>query len=322
MTIRHVADAIKSSGSVALIAHIMPDGDTLGSCLAMYHALNGLGIRADLFCQDPAPEVYMFLCEIDKFDRVPTGAGSYDMCIALDCSDLDRLGSLIPVFKSSRKTLNIDHHKSNTTYADLNLVDETAAATGELIYKVLDEMGVPISPDIAIALYTAISTDTGNFSYSNTTPASMRIAAGLIEAGVKVDELTTRLYRTHSLHRIKLLSRVLDSLELFENNRIAFLTITMKDLEDTGAQASDMENMVNYAKEISGIELAVLFKETTDGGTKVSIRTSDKLDATKLALQFGGGGHMKAAGANLDMGIKDAKTAVLAASRSMLEELS
>ncbi|HOB20650.1 MAG TPA: bifunctional oligoribonuclease/PAP phosphatase NrnA, partial [Candidatus Atribacteria bacterium] len=266
MTIKQAADAIKSSGSVALIAHMMPDGDTLGSSLAMYHALNCLGKKTGLFCQDPPPDTYLFLKGIDRFKCAPDTTGSYELCIAIDCSDLDRLGSLIPVFKSSGRTLNIDHHKSNTCYADLNLVDENAAATGELIYNVIESIGACISPEIAIALYTAISTDTGNFSYSNTTPASMRIAAGLIEAGVNVDEVTTRLYRTHSLHRIKLLSKVLASLELYENNRIAFLTITRKDLEDTGAQASDLENMVNYAKEISGVELAVLFKETSDGG--------------------------------------------------------
>ena len=214
--------------------------------------------------------------------------------------------------------MNIDHHISNTQFADINLVDTSAAATGEIIYRIGRELTGYINKNTAEALYTAISTDTGNFSYGNTTSHSFRIAAKLIDCGVDIERITTILYKTNRVERIRLLGRALMSLQLHENNKIAIITITQEDLAITGAVESEIENMVNYAKDIIGVEIGILLKEMEDGTVRVSFRSKGKVDVSKLAGRFGGGGHHAASGASMSVDVNQAKKNILLAAREMI----
>jgi len=298
------------SRCIALIAHVMPDGDTLGSCLALGRILSLQGKIVDLYCQDGYPHVYSFLHGIDKF-RKPEGACvEYDLCVAVDCSDLGRLGKCSIIFEHSRQTANIDHHISNTHFAGINRVESGAAATGEIIFQLFTEMGT--SPDriAAEALYTAICTDTGTFSFSSTTPRSYRIAAELLETGISVEDITSRLYRSHRPERIRLLGKALGSLELLADNQAAILKITRDMLDECGADDSDTENIINYARDIQGVELGILLKETKDG-IKASFRSKERIDAASLAGHFGGGGHKRAAGASIDGDMQNAYRMIL-----------
>ncbi len=320
MKINTVLRQLQQSKNIAIIAHIQPDGDAIGSCLALAYFLEASEKTVTLFCQDKAPPALKFLHGYNKFRNTieDIETYSYDLSIAVDCSDEDRMGICSAVFKAGKHTMNIDHHISNTFFADINLVDTSAAATGEIIFRIGKELTGYINKNAAEALYTAISTDTGNFSYGNTTSQSYRIAAQLIDCGVDIERITTLLYKTNRVERIRLLGRALKSLQLHENNKIAIITITQEDLAITGAVESEIENMVNYAKDITGVEIGILLKEMEDGTVRISFRSRGKVDVSKLAGRFGGGGHHAASGASMFVDLHRAKEEILAAAREML----
>ena len=318
MIINEVIRQIQQAENIALITHVQPDGDAIGSCLALANFLDTLGKKVTLYCQDKVPPVLEFLRGHNRFIDSMKDNAVYDLSIAVDCSDEGRMGTCKPAFVAGKVTINIDHHVSNTFYADINLVDTSAAATGEIIFRIGMELIHNINKDAAEALYTAISTDTGSFSYGNTTSKSYRIAAQLVDCGVDIERITTILYKTNRIERIRLLGRALNSLALYENNKIAIIEITREDLNDTGAMESEIENMVNYAKNISGVEIGILIKETEDGTVKASFRSNGRIDVSKLAGRFGGGGHHAASGASLLMDINKAKEEILSAAREMI----
>jgi phosphoesterase RecJ-like protein len=306
---------------IAIITHIQPDGDAVGSCLALAEILKEIGKDADLFCQDRIPASLSFLAGTDQFKRETAGRMSYDLAIAVDCSDKERMGACAAVFDNAGNTINIDHHISNVFFANINLVDSNAAATGEIIYQLGKARLGKLSRQTAEALYTAISTDTGSFCFSSTTPQSYRIAAELMDCGIDIEHITNMLYKTNRVERMRLLGKALQSLELYENNQIAVLTITQDDLISTGAMESETENIVNYAKDIVGVKVGILLKETADGSVKASFRSNGGVDVGKLAAQFGGGGHRAASGASMQMSVPEAKSELLTAVQTALGEM-
>ncbi|NLC42941.1 MAG: bifunctional oligoribonuclease/PAP phosphatase NrnA [Clostridiales bacterium] len=319
-SLESILSIIQQSKQIAVFCHVQPDGDAIGSCLALASVLTKMGKLVDLYCQDEVPVSLHFLQGIEQFKNKYNEDKHYDLCIALDCSDEERIGIFSDVYRASAHTMNIDHHISNTMYADINLVDFKAAATGEIIYKLVRAYMDILDEDIAEALYTAISTDTGGFRYRNTTSQSYRIAADLIECGIDVEKITTLLYKTNRLERVRLLERGLKSLTLYYNNKIAIITITQDDLLATGAIESEMENMVNYAKDIIGVEIGILIKEVSDGTVRSSFRSKGEIDVSKLAKHFNGGGHKAAAGASLDMNVEQATASIIEQARIALEE--
>jgi len=318
MTINEVIQQLQQSENIALIAHIQPDGDTIGSCLALAYFLEASGKKVTLYCQDKIPSTLEFLYGHEKFINIISENVVYDLSIAIDCSDEGRMGGSKSVFMSGKCTMNIDHHVSNTFYADINLVDTSAAATGEIIYRIGMGLTGSINRSAAEALYTAISTDTGSFCYGNTTSQSYRIAAQLVDCGIDIERITNILYKTNRIERIRLLGRALNSLTLYEDGKIAVIEITQEDLTDTGAMESEIENMVNYAKNISGVEIGILIKETEDGTVRASFRSNGRIDVSKLAGLFGGGGHYAASGASLSMNLANAKKKILSAAREVI----
>ena len=319
MTIEQVLRLMKQSKKVALIAHVQPDGDSIGSCLALADTLRALDKSVDLYCQDKVPAALTYLHGTSQFQAVNEKEEPYDLTIAIDCSDEERMGTCYAVFQTGKHTMNIDHHISNTLFAEINLVDFKAAATGEVIYRIVRELVQVPSKAAAEALYTGISTDTGGFRFRNTTAQTHQIASELIPCGIDVESISTLLYRTNRLERIRLLERALNSLTLYHNDQIAIITITQEDLNATGAMESEIENMVNYAKDIVGVELGILLKEKATGTINISFRSNGGFDVSELAGQLGGGGHKAAAGAKLEMTMEQARSLVLETSVKALE---
>ena len=322
MDYTEVISAIESHPSIALISHIMPDGDTLGSALALAMHLKAAGKEVALFCEHPVPPTYLFLSMSEAFRL----AGSWDaqkerypLVIAIDCSDLERLGTCRPIYDGAECTVNIDHHISNEHYARINLVDQNAAAVGEMIFSLIREAGGAVEKPMAEALYSAISTDTGNFSYSNTAPATHHIAAELLECGIDVYTLNNILFRTHSLGRTRLLALVLATLEMHREGTVALLIATDDMMRVSGAEESETEGMINFAREIDTVEVGILFRVRGDGTVKVSFRSKEYVDVSALAKSFGGGGHTRAAGCTIQGDLAEAKKQIMDRLLPMME---
>ncbi len=321
-----VVEALKLGKRFAVIAHISPDGDTIGSCLALANFLMDHGKAVELYCHDAPPENLAFLQGIKNFIRPSGNDGSqahsacYDAVVCLDCSDQDRLGDAAYLLKQTSCTINIDHHASNTMYADINFVEPKASSTAELVFDLIREMdGDYYSLPVYEAIYTGIATDTGGFGFSNTTPAAHRIAAQAIEYGLDVDRLTRALFRNTTLARVRLLAKALSSLEMHCDGKVAFLTVSKNMLEEVGLDENNADGIVNYGIDIVGVECAALFKEVEKDRIKVSLRTKAAVDASALAAKFGGGGHARAAGCSISASIEKAKEHILAELKCMLE---
>jgi len=305
----------------ALLIHTSPDGDAIGSSLALAHTLASFGKRVDLLCQDTMPDAYEFLGGIKLFKRSLQPEDWYDVAVMVDCSDLERLGSLAGITKCAGKTLNIDHHITNAYFADVNFVDIKAAATAEIIYEIITELAGTPNLSVSEALYTGILTDTGNFSFSNVTPRTHHITAELITQGVNPEKISMLVYKNHSLNKIKLWGRAIDSLETDYAGKFAMISITSDMIENNGAKEFDVEGVVNFALDIKGVELAVLIREMGSGGVKVSFRSKNFLDVSRLAAQFGGGGHKKAAGCIMKEGLEQSKAIIKAAVSKIISDL-
>jgi phosphoesterase RecJ-like protein len=312
--------AIHKAERVLLCAHVSPDGDTIGSNLALQNALRKMGKQAQAVCADPVPELLMFLRgagEIKKPDQLK--GTTFDLAIAVDVSDRLRLGDCAPLFFATRKTIQVDHHGTNPGYADINVVAEDASATGVLIYELIHELGVPLDSDIAQCLYTAIATDTGNFCFDNTTSDAFQVAGELMSCGLPIAKLTRHLFRERSREQVLLLSRALSTLTFYHGGQLTGMQLTLKDLEDCGAKPEHAESIVNYGMDIAGVKMTFLAREV-DGGTKFSLRAAEGYNVAKIASQFGGGGHDLAAGCTMNASLPGSAGIMSAAMEKSLME--
>jgi len=297
-SVSDIAAALRRANSILLSVHKSPDGDALGSQLALKLALVKLGKSVTAQNIDPVPEIYRFL---PASETILTGSrieGRYDAIVVLDC-DPPRTG-LFDSGCPADVLINIDHHVTNPDEWMLSLLDPGAAATGEMVHAVIGELGVPIDRDMALCLYTSIFTDTGSFRYTNTSAKSMRIAADMIEAGADPWLVTENVYESFAYRRLKLLGTVLAGMERSEDGRIAWVVVTEELFRSNGATAEDTENFVNFVRSTKGVEVAVLFRQTAEAQYKISLRSKGRIDLSTLARALGGGGHANAAGAVLD----------------------
>lgn len=301
-----------------IVSHILPDGDSIGSCIAMALALEKMGKRVKVFSCDPVPNKYLFLRGSSLITQEVDSAG-YSVLLVLDCSDLSRTGLPREVINSFSLVINIDHHVTNTGYGHVNLIDPEAAATGEIIYRLLEEMDLPVNKDIAVALYTAILTDTGSFKYENTTPETHRVVAELLEHGVSV-AVSQRIYDDYPLQYILLLKETLSTLEMWEEGSIASLTVSKELMLRCRATMENLDGIINYVKNIETVEIGILFYLSGDEEIKVALR-SKNVDVSKLAGAFNGGGHLRAAGFRINVPYHQAKNEVIQASIDALGEL-
>lgn len=295
---RAIADFILNNDDFAVITHIRPDGDAYGSALCMTEAIRALGKRAFPACADSVDEKYTFLPDSGDFVKADCMPYPPKAVLSVDVSDVKRMGDFEDVFFACEKRACLDHHATNLGFCDVNFIDGKAAAAGEMVLEVIRELGVTVTRDMAVNAYTAISTDTGNFSFSSTTGNTYRYAAVCVDAGADVESLTRTLYRTRSIPKTRLLGYALDRIELFENGLVAAIRLNDDAFEALGATRADANSIVNYLNEIEGVRVGILADEMKDG-VKFSFRAGVGADVAQIAKKFGGGGHIAAAGATV-----------------------
>lgn len=291
-------DKIRQADTVAIMSHTSPDGDNLGSLDAMYGFLKGLNKKVVYLSNDDVPKDFAYLPSTKARVDVSSVDETFDLLIALDSSDADRFGPKgKELFEKAKLTVNIDHHMSNLSYADLNCVLPKATSTGEVLFRVLEAMDAELTPAMATGFYTAISTDTGSFQYDSVDGDTHRIVAKLYDAGCDHNIVVKSVYQSMSKEKLALSSRVLSELRFMADGKISIAVCRLKDIEATGAAKDDTEGIVEKARNIDGVEMAIFLKEKA-AEVKLSFRSKSYLNCTEFASVFGGGGHIRAAGAS------------------------
>jgi len=286
-------EKIKDAKNIVLISHINPDGDALGSSLSLYPILKKLGKKVTVFnATKPLPMYLDFLPNFEKVtNKLPN---NIDLMISFDCGSFDRLG----IEERPKFLINIDHHISNTNYGDINIIDEKAASTSQVVYNCCKTNNIEIDADSAICMYTALVTDTGSFQYESVNDKVFEMAADLVSCGVKPDFVAKMLFQRDRLSRLRLLAKAYDTIELCCEGKVAFVEVTKEMLEITGAIKEDTDTIVNSVRAIASVEIACMLREDDDG-IKISLRSKNYADVSKIAVKYGGGGHIRAAGATI-----------------------
>ncbi|HIU64475.1 MAG TPA: bifunctional oligoribonuclease/PAP phosphatase NrnA [Candidatus Avacidaminococcus intestinavium] len=315
ITLENAAKRLLAADNIIITSHISPDGDAIGSTIALATGLKQLGKKITMVIDDDISSYYNFIPGVTEFVRAqPDTVLQGDLLVVTDASSLDRIGALKNQKNAGMPILNIDHHISNTHYADYLYLDDKAAATGEIIYALLNLLKVQFDHKIAVALYVAIVTDCGYFKYSNTTSNSLCIAAELLKYGVKSEEISDHL-EMKSKAEIELLTKVLDTLTFYKSGKIATLMLSNENYDAT----LSTDSFVQFACYINGVEVAVLFKAVEKNITRVSMR-SRSIDVSKVALLFDGGGHKKAAGCTINGDLQHAASQLLSEIQKELDE--
>ena len=307
---------INRAQRIFLIAHVDPDGDAIGSTLALGHALRKLGKECTLACSDPVPRSLSFLPGVEEFGSPPVG--NHDLVITVDVSDLRRLG---PAYEDvptmGLPVLNIDHHVTNTGFGTVNLVSPQAAATAEIVFDLLRDGTVEIDHLLATYLLTGIVTDTRSFSTANTTPRALEISSQLVQAGAPLAQINENYYQRKDLGTLRLWGRMLEQMEL--DGRVVWSTNTLEMRRALRAESDDGDGIVNLLATADQAVAAIVFKERANGQIEISIRSRPDYDISPIAVHFGGGGHPQAAGAMLNGSLETAIPTVLAKAREVLD---
>lgn len=304
-------ELINKHNNIFICSHVQPDGDNIGSTLALAMAIKKLkGRNANVIKVDEVPTDFHFLPNVDMFKEQDISQ-NVDLLISLDSSDLNRLGVGRELLLKANKVINIDHHITNENFGDINIVYDKAGSTAEIIYKFIKNMDIDIDKDIATCLYTGISTDTGRFMYSNTTYETHLIVAELIKAGIDINNINVNIYQNRSIERTKLFLDALNNLELVLEGRVGLVSITQEMLKQNDAIMEDSEGVVSFIRDINTVEVACLLKEISRDEVKVSLRSKNHVDVSQICIKFGGGGHVKAAGCTINENIDKAKQMVL-----------
>ncbi len=267
-----------------------------------------------LYNESEIPAVYKFLPSVDMVTSELDPSVGFDTAVILDCSNIDRVGRMAEVINKIPLVINVDHHTTNTRFGGLRLVDTTACSTSELVYRLIKQMRIPISKDMAYALYTGILTDTGSFRFSSTNRAAFKICGSMVERGVVPDKVSRHVYGTFSMGRIKLLNMALNSIEISKNKKLSVMTLSKKMFTETGAGDDEAAGFINYAKAIEHVKVAVVIHENTNGSPEprcsISLRSDGTVDVASIAKTFGGGGHFSAAGFSDNRSLEELKTRI------------
>jgi phosphoesterase RecJ-like protein len=294
---QEAVQACKAAQSVVLLTHVQPDGDGLGSVAALGLGLRKLGKKAWASLPE-LPRTLEFL-GLAALKLPAAETGPFDLAISLDVPNPARLKGQSELLKASRQVLVLDHHFDSQPFGTVNWLDPQAAATGEMTDALLKALGVELDAAMATGIYTALVTDTGSFRYSNTQPGTLRLAAELLEAGVRPYEVSRELFDSANLSTLRLHGAALARIELKAEGKVGLLSLPLQVLKDCGALEEECEGLVNLARSIRGVEAAVFLREASDGSLKLSLRSKGKVDVQAVAARFGGGGHKAAAGATL-----------------------
>ena len=305
--LENIKDKIEKSKSILILTHENPDGDAIGSSLALYNALRKNEKNALVYIPIP-DKTFSFL---PGFDDILIGSDlpdreHFDACISLDCSDLNRLGIAQDLFNSFEDTICIDHHITNQNYADITYINAVASSTCENLMVVLASLGYTINKEVAECLYTGFITDTGGFRY-NCQPETMEMVATLLETGINMAKIYRTIFDVTTFEKTKMTSRCLERLELLAEGQIAFTYVLRKDLDELKLEEADTDDVVNYGRNIDTVEVSVFAKERDDNTYKVSMRANEYVDISVIASKFGGGGHLRASGFETRMSLDQLK---------------
>ncbi len=316
---------LQNNERFAVISHFRPDGDAIGSTLAMGMLLQSLGKKVQMWNADPVPQRYAFLTGADSIQPLPPALpDDLQVLICVDSGDLKRIGNeAMELFNKATFTINIDHHHTNTRYAKVNVVEGGAAACGCIILKLVHALGVELTRPMAEALYAAISTDTGSFQYSSTTPEVMRMGAELIEAGVDVGDINRRIYQEIPPTSFITQREVLNNMVLEENGTISHYSMPAGRKAELGVGPEDCKDLVDIIRVMQGVKVAVIFEDLENGLIRVSLRSKDpQVDVSAIAGMHGGGGHCMASGIRMRGPLSDAREKVLNSIRAVVRSLS
>jgi phosphoesterase RecJ-like protein len=297
--IDRIIEVIREHQTFCIVGHMRPDGDCIGSQLGLALALRNEGKQVTVWNQDAIPQKYKFLNTAGLFEK-PKSGEAFDCVIATDCASFQRLGKAGECVGDRKIFINIDHHESNTRYADINWVSPREPSSGELIFKLLKVARWPITKPIADLLFTAVSTDTGSFQYPNTRPGTFHIGAELVTLGANLAKICDEVYQSYPLSRARLLKHVYSKFRLTDGDRIAWFWLKKRDFTRTGADSDDTEGLIDHIRAIEPVVVACVFEELEPELTRLSLRSkSDQVNVNEICQQFGGGGHPAAAGARI-----------------------
>ena len=307
-----IVEEFREAQSFLLTAHNNPDGDAVGSMLALYHFLKALG-KQDIACvlDDPVPKIYATLPGANTILRCEDDKPDYDLAVILDVSSFERIGDVAEWIGDDKKIVVLDHHQEDNPVGSIGFIDTTYAAVGEIVAELFEVANIPLSPEAAHCAYIAQITDTGGYRYSNTNARSHRIAARLLDTGLDTATICSDIFERISRPKFKLLQRVLHRHAFLCQDRATHSYVTSKDLDETDAKKEDLNGLINHLKNIEGIEVGILFNAVTPDLTKVSLRSTLDFNAAKFLGEFGGGGHAAAAGATIEAPIEEARQRIL-----------
>ena len=295
-----IGRVLREHNKFAVLSHVRPDGDALGSTLALALSLKGLGKEVRAWNEEGMLEKYNFLAQAELLTQPPSEPENFDVVVALDTAVQNRLGTTASAVRHAKLWINIDHHPSNPRYGDLVYIDPTAPATGQILFEFLTNQNFPITPEIAENLYAAISTDTGSFQYPNTTVRTFEIAAELVRCGVEVGRISQLLYENFPRRRIELLRELLATMQFGCDGKLAWFSLSQAAALALGVIPEDNEGLIDNLRAIRGVIAAIFFEELPDGKVRVSMRSKNQaVDVCAICTQFGGGGHVLAAGARV-----------------------
>jgi phosphoesterase RecJ-like protein len=311
-TFEEIGQILRAHQRFAILGHVRPDGDALGSQLALALSLQALGKEVRVWNEDGMLEKYSFLPRAELLTKPPSTPEDFDVAIALDTAIQNRLGTALPAVRSAKIWINIDHHLSNPGYGDLVHVDTSAPATAEIIFHLIKSQGLPLNRDIAENLYAAISTDTGSFQYPKTSARTFEIAAELIRIGLDVGQVSQQLYENYPRRRLELLRELLRNMRFQQEDHVASFSLSLKAATELGVIPEDNEGLIDHLRAVRGVIVAVFFEELPDGKVRVSMRSkTEAVDVCAICQKFGGGGHTLAAGARVRGTLREVEERVL-----------
>jgi phosphoesterase RecJ-like protein len=302
---------INNCQSFLITSHVRLDGDAIGSEMAMYQMLTHMGKIAVVYNQDETPENYRFLPGTKEIVHTLPDLERYEVAVVLDCSDLERIGDQASRIVDVKRIINIDHHISNGNFGGFAYVDHQASSTGELLYRLIKAMGVDFTKDMATSLFAAILTDTGGFRYRNTKKDTLVASGHLIEKGADPQWISENIYESNPPSKIRLLTRVLDTLTFDWPKKVGYMVVSRRTLEAADALMEHTEGFVDIPRSIQGIEVSILFNEVSDQYFKLSLRSKGKVNVERVARTFGGGGHINAAACQIEGDLETIRQRVL-----------
>jgi len=318
-TLAEIGRALREHQRFVVISHVRPDGDALGSEIALALSLQKLGKSAKAWNEEGLLEKFRFLPGTDILSVPPAEPEEFDVAIALDTATQNRLGTAADAVKSAKLWINIDHHSSNPRYGDLIYIDSTAPATGQILFELIKSEQLPMDRAIAENLFVAISTDTGSFQYPNTSARTFEIAAELVRCGAEVGRICQELYESYPRRRIELLRSLLGTMRFEDDGKIASFSLSQKAANELGVIPEDNEGLIDHLRATRGVIIAVFFEELPDGKVRVSMRSkSEAADVCQICLKFGGGGHKLAAGARVRGTLPEVEERVLKEVREVI----